>query len=136
MSIHEQIKQRRLALGMSQGDLAAKVSELQQLAKPLTWQTVQQWENGASAPKRTRLEFVARALRTTVQALEFSAPAVERHRVAEPQPVYDAGALGLLVETAATLTLQERQLLLEYARRLRNDTRSAESESTPKEPKE
>jgi transcriptional regulator with XRE-family HTH domain len=69
MSIHEAIKARRLALEWSQERLAAAVSELEGLTKPLAWQTVQQWENGVSAPARKRLPHVAAALGLTLQEL-------------------------------------------------------------------
>lgn len=62
MTIHEQIKAAREKLGWSMERLAKEVSEAEGLAKQLTWQTVQQWENGTSAPKRTRMEVVAQVL--------------------------------------------------------------------------
>lgn len=62
MSIHQQIKEARDRLGWSMERLAKEVSEAEGLAKPLTWQTVQQWENGTSAPKRTRMQIVSRLL--------------------------------------------------------------------------
>lgn len=62
MSIHEAIKTRRFELGWSQERLALEVSEREGLDKPLAWQTVQQWENGVSAPARKRLPFVAAAM--------------------------------------------------------------------------
>lgn len=48
--------------------LAAKVSDAEGLAKPLTWQTVQQWEK-ATAPKRKRLEIVANLLGLSVSEM-------------------------------------------------------------------
>lgn len=69
MSIHEAIKARRKAIGMSMQGLADAVSGLEGLTKKLGWQTVQQWEKGVSAPKRTRLAHVATALKTTVTEL-------------------------------------------------------------------
>lgn len=69
MTIHDQIKARRLALGWSMETLAAEVSKLEGLGKPLSWQTVQQWEAGKSAPKRSRLEIVASLLGSTVAEL-------------------------------------------------------------------
>lgn len=43
--------------------LAEEVSQAEGLPKPLTWQTVQQWEKeGGTAPKRKRLAAVAQAL--------------------------------------------------------------------------
>jgi transcriptional regulator with XRE-family HTH domain len=62
MDIHQQIKQAREERGWSMERLAKEISEAEGLQKPLTWQTVQQWENGASAPKRTRMEVVRRLL--------------------------------------------------------------------------
>lgn len=40
---------------------------------PVSWQTVQQWENGKTAPKRARLEAVAKALNTTSEYLALGA---------------------------------------------------------------
>jgi len=62
VSIHEQIKAARLAKGWSMERLAEEVSRAEDLAKPLSWQTVQQWESGNSAPKRTRMAVVQRLL--------------------------------------------------------------------------
>lgn len=61
MTIHAIIKARRLALGWSHQELAAKVREVD--GKPLSWQSVQQWEReGGTAPKRSRMPAVAQAL--------------------------------------------------------------------------
>ncbi|MYZ41396.1 helix-turn-helix domain-containing protein [Schauerella aestuarii] len=56
-TIHTRIKQLRESLQLSMEQLAALVG--------VSWQTVQQWENGKTAPKRLRLEAVANALQTT-----------------------------------------------------------------------
>ena len=69
MSIHTEITRRRKALGWSMERLAAEVSKVEGLKKPLNWQTVQQWENGGSAPKRTRMGFVAQAFGCSLAAL-------------------------------------------------------------------
>lgn len=69
MSIHEAIKAKRKALDWSLERLAEEVSKREELAKPLAWQTVQQWENGVSAPARKRLPFVAAALGMRVEEL-------------------------------------------------------------------
>lgn len=69
VTIHEAIRNRRTELRMSMQELADAVSASEGLAKNLGWQTVQQWENGKTAPKRTRLEHVAKALKTTPEAL-------------------------------------------------------------------
>lgn len=85
MSIHSEIKRRRVALGWSHERLADEVSKLEGLQKPLSWQSVQQWEReDGTAPKRKRLEFVARALGTYVETLiDEKSP---QHIAAEPQP--------------------------------------------------
>lgn len=67
MDIHQQIKAAREEKGWSMQRLAKEVSDAEGLAKPLTWQTVQQWENGTSAPKRTRMELVRRLLAIEVK---------------------------------------------------------------------
>jgi len=41
------------------------------LSVGVSWQTVQQWENGKTAPKRLRLDAVATALQTTADNLLF-----------------------------------------------------------------
>ncbi len=69
MSIHNGIKSRREALGWSHARLAEEVSTIEGVSQKLSWQTVQQWENGKSAPKRTRLEHVAAALGCSVHDL-------------------------------------------------------------------
>lgn len=57
-TIHTRIRERRTHLELSMEDLAAKVGVR-------SWQTVQQWENGSTAPSRKRMEAVAAALQTT-----------------------------------------------------------------------
>jgi transcriptional regulator with XRE-family HTH domain len=78
MSIHEAIKANRIALKLSQEALAKKVSSLDPAGDPISRQTVQHWENGTTAPKRTRLPFVAAALNTSVEALLGGGAAAER----------------------------------------------------------
>lgn len=60
---------------MSMQDLARAVGEAEGGGRPLSYQTVQQWESGKSAPKRSRLEVVARVLGSTAQEL-LGLPAV------------------------------------------------------------
>lgn len=60
-TIHIRIKKLREKLGLSMEQLAERI--------PVSWQTVQQWENGKTAPKRARLEAVAKALNTTPEFL-------------------------------------------------------------------
>lgn len=88
MSIHDQIKARRLANDWSMDELARRVSEAEGLQKPLNYQTVQQWENGKSAPKRQRLEAVATVLGCTVHDLLGMGPGnVESVKVRQSVPL-------------------------------------------------
>jgi transcriptional regulator with XRE-family HTH domain len=66
MNIHQRIKQRREALGLSMQALA-------ELVGVKAWQTIQQWEKevDGTAPKRNRLAAVASALQTTPEYLLF-----------------------------------------------------------------
>lgn len=106
MSIHSEIKRRRVALGWSYERLADEVSKLEGLQKPLSWQAVQQWEReDGTAPKRKRLEFVARALGTYVESLidKNSPPPT----AAEPPPrpwLQLPGAVEQVVAAIADLT--------------------------------
>lgn len=60
-TIHDRIHRLREARGLSMEQLASAVG--------VSWQTVQQWENGKTAPKRTRQTLVADALGVTVHEL-------------------------------------------------------------------
>lgn len=60
MTIHEAIKAARQKKGWSMEKLAEEIAAAEGLAKPLAWQTVQQWEKlDGTAPKRKRLKIVA-----------------------------------------------------------------------------
>lgn len=61
-TIHELIRSGRERKGWSMERLAAEVSKAEGLKKPLSWQTVQQWENGNSAPRRDRMMTVMEVL--------------------------------------------------------------------------
>lgn len=61
-TIHDRIKQARLEKGFSMEKLA-------ELVGLRSWQSIQQWENGNTAPQRKRLEQVATALGVTVDFL-------------------------------------------------------------------
>lgn len=64
MSIHARIKQRRIDCGFTSLEALAKAVGVK------SWQTVQQWEKeGGTAPNRSRLEKVAKVLRTTPEWL-------------------------------------------------------------------
>lgn len=62
MDIHQQIKAARERKQWSMERLAKEISSAEGLKKELAWQTVQQWENGTSAPKRTRMGLVKQLL--------------------------------------------------------------------------
>lgn len=66
MSISENIRVRREAVGISQSELARQVG--------VTAQTVQQWESGQTSPRRHRVQSIAIALGTTPQHLEHGDP--------------------------------------------------------------
>jgi transcriptional regulator with XRE-family HTH domain len=61
-TIHARIAARREQLGLSMEGLADLVG--------VSWQSVQQWENGSTIPRRHRMEKIANALMTTVMYLE------------------------------------------------------------------
>ena len=69
MSIHTKIAQLRQAKGWSQQKLADEVSRLEGAKKSFSYSTVQQWEAGRTAPKRTRMPFVAKALGVNIEEL-------------------------------------------------------------------
>lgn len=61
-TIHQRIKSRRIELNLSMEVLGERVG--------VTYQTIQQWENGKTAPKRNRMKSLADALGVDVVALE------------------------------------------------------------------
>src|SRR5690606_13430848 len=65
-TIHDRIKTLREQAGLSMERLAAEVG--------VAWQTIQQWENGRTAPQRKRLDRVAEVLSTTVEYLLTGTP--------------------------------------------------------------
>lgn len=83
-TIHEAIRLARTRLGWSMKRLADEVANAEG-KKPgrLSWQTVQQWENGTSAPKRTRMATVRAVLGISTPDDEMSAAPA---RVREPRP--------------------------------------------------
>jgi len=62
VDIHEKIREARERRGWSMQKLADEISSAEGLDRPLSWQTVQQWEAGRSAPKRTRMQIVTQLL--------------------------------------------------------------------------
>lgn len=76
-TIHQKIKQLRTDKGLSMEELGALIG--------VTWQTVQQWENGKTAPSRKRLEKVAEALGVTIfDLLQDGLCLVSERRSAHP----------------------------------------------------
>lgn len=106
MSIHDTIRQLREGRGWSHADLARYVSEAEGLTKHLSWQTVQQWERpGGTAPKRTRLPFVAKAFGVQPEVLLGSTPAPAPIGLRDALPVV-LGALPGLSSYRAEHVLQ------------------------------
>lgn len=64
MTIHQRLKEARIAKKLT-------MKELARLVGVDSYQTIQQWENGKSAPKRDRMEVVAEALGVAQEWLLF-----------------------------------------------------------------
>lgn len=107
--IHERIRIAREKRGWSMERLAKEISEAEGLAKPLAWQTIQQWENGTSAPKRTRMALVRRLLDLAADD--------------------SAGAKGVVFES---LTADEQAMLKNYRKLLDKDRKAFDSEMAAK----
>jgi transcriptional regulator with XRE-family HTH domain len=107
-NIHERIRLAREERKWSMERLAKEISDAEGLAKPLAWQTIQQWENGASAPKRTRMALVKRLLGLDVE---------------------DARAKGDVYET---LTADEQAMLKNYRKLLDKDRKAFDGEIAAK----
>lgn len=71
-TIGDRIKQQREEIGISMQDLAGAVGVS-------AWQTVQQWENNATAPARKRLGIVAEVLGVTPEYLAFGDAGADGH---------------------------------------------------------
>ena len=111
-TIHERIKEKREGLGLSMQELATASG-----AK--AWQTVQQWENGTSAPSRKRLPRVAAALQTTAEYL-MSGQDPELTQVATLQFTELNGLEAQLVMLYRTLSDDDKHELSVYANKLAN----------------
>lgn len=94
--IHMRLKILREGLGLSMEQVSDLVG--------VSWQTIQQWENGKTAPKRKRLEDVAAALGTTVEHLvvgkEIDAPGADSTLAPIRKVIFkiSAGTAGFSVE--------------------------------------
>lgn len=107
MNIHDRIKSAREQKGMSMEQLGSIVG--------VSWQTVQQWENGKTAPKRKRLDAVADALGVSVEQLVIGDESSHIH-VPMIDAKLSAGAGSLMFSTEASTTLAFRA---EYLKRHR-----------------
>lgn len=131
MSIHSEIKRLRELRQMSQQDLADAISRLEGLAKPLAWQTVQQWEReGGTAPKRTRLKFVAQALGTNVTSLVSGGS----HAIAEEGPGYNVQVepqevspevAEQLLQDLSDLPVSKRSAVIDHIHQLAEEARES-----------
>lgn len=79
MSMADRIKRAREAQGLSQPGLGEKLG--------VSGQSVQQWEAGETAPRRSRIAKIAAACRVAPEWLEFG------DRAAEPSGAYETGAI-------------------------------------------
>jgi transcriptional regulator with XRE-family HTH domain len=139
VNIHEAIKTRRLALGLSHDALAKRIAQIDGKPK-VAWQTVQQWEF-KTAPKRTRLPAVAAALETTVTqllagtvadtpkqdaaAVAYKPPAVTTVLyLAEDRALYSSSNEPPRLPTAAALSAAVDALALALASNLQPNVRT------------
>jgi transcriptional regulator with XRE-family HTH domain len=124
MSIHKRIKARRVELGMSMKTLAV-------MCGYSSWQTVQQWETeGGTAPKRSKLPRVAKALRVTEEWLStghHQSKDVGVLRLTELSPFESK-----LVLLCRSLSDDKREELLATANNLANQEESQAAEKLKK----
>lgn len=112
MTIHQRIKERREALGLSMQALAAA-------CEVSSWQTVQQWEKeNGTAPKRVRLELVARALNVSPEWLMTGRDSSDRPRALEFAELN--GLEAQLVMLYRSLSDDDKHELSIYANKLAN----------------
>lgn len=96
-TIHTRIKKLRLAKGLSMAALGRQLK--------VHWQTVQQWENGTSAPKRSRLSAAAAALGVSPQELAHGAPGAAQTSHNHDPRVSEISSLFPLLTEAQKVTL-------------------------------
>lgn len=116
--IHSRIKALRIARTMSMQALAEAVG--------VSWQTVQQWEKpDGTAPKRTRLAKVAKALRTTVTFLNEGATGIygapTANEVPPPPYVPANDVIAQIVALCESMTDIGLGAMLEAARRIADE---------------
>lgn len=115
--IHDAIREARQAKGMTMVQLAARISEIEGLAKPIRWQNVQQWEKpkgqGGTAPRRERLEAVAQALGIHVRSLLGPPPLLHVVNASSPKMFADLDGLeGSLITMFRSLSAEDKGLVL------------------------
>lgn len=105
-TIHDRIRARRRKLNLSQEQLADLIKR--------SWQTVQQWENGKTAPSRNNLPKVAAALGTTPEYLLHGIVPGASVREPDPAPyVHPDPTIRDIVAVLETLNDTERGQVLE-----------------------
>ena len=122
MSIHQNIKTRRERKQWSQARLAEVVSELESRSKPLSWQTVQQWEReDGTRPSSKRLQYVAKALGCTVSELVGEESLIAREEEAEYIVHTNSSLISRLGTILASHTKTRRETLANLLYRFAND---------------
>lgn len=121
-NIHQRIKRLREAKGWTRVELGRRIAAAEGHPKtPISYQTVQQWEAETSAPKRKRLEFVAKVFGITASELAHGLPE-------SPQ----SADLRELAECWPHLSSETRQRVIREARREAVDTLAKSSETYQK----
>jgi transcriptional regulator with XRE-family HTH domain len=137
-TIHEMIKSARVSKGWSMEKLAEEVSKVEGLAKPLTWQTVQQWERPeplGTAPKRKRLAVVGELLGIQLTAsfpvptsLQLHVDSAERGNAKEsPHPQTIAATLERLGDLLMKASPKTRAAVADLLARYAQDPSSGQS---------
>lgn len=110
---------------------------MEQLAEIIgvSWQTIQQWENGKTAPKRQRAEKVAAALEISVGELLFGENDAEPIPTGQPRgivlfPDRHAPVIEEVIDLMLQMSDQGRERLAERARQLADQFPSKQNKTT------
>ena len=122
MSIHQNIKTRRELKQWSQARLAEEVSRLESRSKPLSWQTVQQWEREqGTQPSSKRLQFVAKALDCSASELVGETAPVAREPDTANAAYANAALIAILGNVLSAHTKTRRGTLANLLFRFAQD---------------